>query len=321
MIFSILHITAHFFILLSFPYAAAASDLLGLLNTWTLAKTGSDIERIQSEHNLIRVSSTPTRGAFQPGWPEAVVTIVLVIISGIGLRKAAKRNREQSPAPKNISFNLSLTVSIITCVAWVASFGIGEASKATAGWISVLGWAVPLMTGLTYVRFDNPVGLIFLFFAVFQWVGSLTVIVQRWCGSMGSIAYEINDARGCIPYGDSLAFLVGGIRSRAFRIMQLVNFVFLSFGCYIMWMMIMEDEDHEDEYPEDFRVHLAKVSCTWICGIIALVEIIYLAIIASKGQPVVISGNCMLVELNPYLEFFDSEIENWWKVLVGLTGI
>jgi len=47
----------------------------------------------------------------------------------------------------------------------------------------------------------------------------------------------------------------------------------------------------------------------------------YEVAIATQGRPVVISGNCMLVELDPRLGFLDSEIDNWWKVLVGLNGL
>ena len=49
--------------------------------------------------------------------------------------------------------------------------------------------------------------------------------------------------------------------------------------------------------------------------------IVYEAVIANKGAPVVISGNCMLIELDPRFGFLDSEIEAWWKVLVGFGGL
>jgi hypothetical protein len=48
--------------------------------------------------------------------------------------------------------------------------------------------------------------------------------------------------------------------------------------------------------------------------------LIYQSIIAVKGRPVAISGNCMLVELDPRWGFYDSEIEIWWKVFVSITG-
>lgn len=48
--------------------------------------------------------------------------------------------------------------------------------------------------------------------------------------------------------------------------------------------------------------------------------LVYEFVIAGKGRPVVISGNCMLVELDPKLGFLDAEIESWWKALSGITG-
>lgn len=36
--------------------------------------------------------------------------------------------------------------------------------------------------------------------------------------------------------------------------------------------------------------------------------LVYEIVVATKGRPVVISGNCMLVELDPKWGFYDSEI-------------
>jgi hypothetical protein len=48
--------------------------------------------------------------------------------------------------------------------------------------------------------------------------------------------------------------------------------------------------------------------------------LVYEVLIAVKGTPVVISGNCMLVELDPRFGFYDSEIDTWWKLLISLGG-
>ena len=48
---------------------------------------------------------------------------------------------------------------------------------------------------------------------------------------------------------------------------------------------------------------------------------IYGGVIATRGVPVAISGDCMLVELSPRFGFLDSsEIDLWWRVLVGAVG-
>ena len=52
-----------------------------------------------------------------------------------------------------------------------------------------------------------------------------------------------------------------------------------------------------------------------------LPALIYEVIIANKGRPVVISGNCMLVELDPKWGFLETEIPSYWKAFVGITGL
>jgi hypothetical protein len=47
--------------------------------------------------------------------------------------------------------------------------------------------------------------------------------------------------------------------------------------------------------------------------LIWLPVLIYEIHVAVSGTPVVFSGNCMLVELNPKWGFLDSEIETYWK--------
>lgn len=48
---------------------------------------------------------------------------------------------------------------------------------------------------------------------------------------------------------------------------------------------------------------------------------LYEVAVALRGIPVVLSGNCMLVELSPKLGFWDAPIDPWWKVLVQLVGL
>lgn len=62
------------------------------------------------------------------------------------------------------------------------------------------------------------------------------------------------------------------------------------------------------------------VSLLITCGPVVY-EIIYLALIASKGTPVVISETCLLVELSPRFGYFDSDIVFHWKLLMAITGL
>jgi hypothetical protein len=52
-----------------------------------------------------------------------------------------------------------------------------------------------------------------------------------------------------------------------------------------------------------------------------LYEMAYLIVVAVRGNPVVISGNCMLVELNPRLGFYDIRVGGFWKFLMSTTGL
>lgn len=52
----------------------------------------------------------------------------------------------------------------------------------------------------------------------------------------------------------------------------------------------------------------------------ALAELIMTAIVATKGTPIVVSGNCLLVELNPSKGFLDSPVSTRWKVFAYFMG-
>jgi hypothetical protein len=49
--------------------------------------------------------------------------------------------------------------------------------------------------------------------------------------------------------------------------------------------------------------------------------LIYQIDLAVKGTPVVLSGNCMLVELSPRVGFLDAPIDAWWKAVVQWVGL
>jgi len=54
--------------------------------------------------------------------------------------------------------------------------------------------------------------------------------------------------------------------------------------------------------------------------IVCLPGLIYTSAISTHGMPVVVSGNCMLVETSPRFGFYDARIETWWVVIVGFVG-
>lgn len=104
---------------------------------------------------------------------------------------------------------------------------------------------------------------------------------------MGSVAYQIDNTNGCMPV-DGLAYLQRGARAHGFRVVQAVTFL------VVMLFVVLNVGS-----PDGFNAFLAFP---------ALAELVYTAVVASKGTPVVVSGDCLLVELNPRVGFLDSSI-------------
>ena len=150
------------------------------------------------------------------------------------------------------------------------------------------------------------------------------MIIERWTRIIGTAAYTITDTHGCVPYNDDFQFLTGGMRSRAFRIIQTTNFAWATFGGPASLVDMYDGFEHIVNRPNDLVGEYQKhriFAGFMVTFTLAFAEIVYFALIASTGAPVAISGSCMLVELDPHLGFFDAEISHYWKVLVGLTGL
>jgi hypothetical protein len=139
-------------------------------------------------------------------------------------------------------------------------------------------------------------------------IGSLAVIIPRW-EHVGSIAYMITHSNGCIPFNGT-AYLEQGTRSEAFRIIQTAEVAFGDISFSLAFRMA------------DLGV-FTELVMAWaaLLMVLYLPEIMYEGVIAGKGTPVIISGDCMLVELNPRWGFLDSDIENWWKAVDFITGL
>jgi hypothetical protein len=264
------------------------------LHHWQLAKKAEDIEAFRLEHNLTLVSAAPQDAALMPSWPQALVQYILVappincwstsetVVNGVTTSKV-------TITPFNV---LQVFLSPFVFAAWIVSFGCSQANHASGGWISVLGWA----PWYDLVGFYKDFAILPL---IFQWAASLAIIVQRWRGIIGSVAYQITDLNGCVPH-DGLGYLEMGARSRTFRIFQSVTFpvatlfAFLSIG---------------DREQFDSRL-----------AVLALTELIYTSVVANSGTPMVVSGNCLLVELNPRKGFLDSSINTRWKAFSSFMG-
>ena len=153
----------------------------------------------------------------------------------------------------------------------------------------------------------------FTVLGMFQGTGGFALIIQRWIREVGSIAYLITDSNGCTPQ-NRFGYLEQGARARAFRILQKVEAAYSGVVIAAISVYAVRGDVGSKHYYLKALVGLGLV-------VIWIPVIVYEVIVATKGRPVVISGNCMLVELDPKWGFLDSEIEVWWKVLVSFSGL
>ena len=261
---------------------------------WTLFKKSEDVEVFRKLYNLTIVDTIPQDAALMPSWPQALVQYILVNppINCWSSNTQTVNGRVVSHTtitPFNV---LQLILSPFVFVAWVVAFGMTESNPKTGGWMSVLGWAM---------WFD-----LFQFYSVFaiippifQWTASLALTIQRWHGGLGAVAYQVTNFNGCTPH-QGLDFLQQGARSHQFRILQTVTFsVSTFFGAMCLGA------------PDQMGGAMALP---------ALAELIMTAVVASKGTPMVVSGNCLLVELNPRMGFLDSVMSTRWKSFASFMG-
>jgi hypothetical protein len=268
--------------------------------------------------NLIQVSSTPSKAAMQPGWPETLISIATSLFALVQV--AVSRDDGYEPSIGKLVF--TAVVPILVSIAWATSFGFIQHGKATGGWISVLDWTLTVL--LTFWASDVKMPLvagIFALFGVFQLAGSIAVVVQRWKGVIGTIAYQITNSNGCTPAA-GFQYLEQGARSRNFRILQTSELVYsfsvIVTSIFFAWSFAGRGRSSRESQS---LYSYAKAGAAVALLLMYVPVIIYEAIVANKGSPVVISGNCMLIELDPRFGFLDSEIETWWKVLVGFGGL
>ncbi|KAK4139601.1 uncharacterized protein C8A04DRAFT_32928 [Dichotomopilus funicola] len=256
---------------------------------WELAGSAEDIEAFRLRHNLTLVSATPQDAALMPSWPQALFQYVLVA-PPINCYHTSSYTHSQTTTFNGVVTSHSQHGSSHT----ITPFNVLQ--KDTGGWMSVLGWEA--WFDLAFLVF-GPFALGPL---LFQWVASFALVIQRWSGGLGTVAYQINNLNGCIPADGNagIAFLQQGARSRDFRILQSVTFPVSTL------FMVLSFGD-----PDGFNRLLALP---------ALGELIYTAVLADKGTPVVVSGICMLVELNPSKGFLDSSINTRWKIFASFMG-
>lgn len=272
---------------------------------YELCETDADIQSLQERYGLTLVSSVPTNAAMHPGWPETLSSIIFALYSII-----VAINR--SPGHENATLLGVLIWPIIVDISWTIGFGILQHEKLKGGWISVEdGATTAIFMAWAFSIEAYTIGILFNLFWTFQGAAALAIVIQRWKKEIGTIAYMIIDTNGCTPY-NGLVYLEQGARSQSFRILQLVEFLYSGVIINGVWLMTISGNVDRREL---------KLFAAAGMMFIFIPVIVYEGIIAVKGTPVVISGDCMLVELNPRWGFLDSELAVWWKIFVSISGL
>lgn len=219
---------AHSFSATQFCRSSTQSELLALssyaMNTtsnvsmipprWELARTQADIDALKSQFNLLQVTSKPTLAAFHPGWPQTSVTFVfLIYIVLLVWRKMRGASSYDSEPRDNLSWEQvnrkvrrqlikTIAIPVVTFLAWAVSFGLMHRNLHTAGWNSVTDWVFWVFVTFALYKEDEAEVPFKFFVAIIgvQWTASLYLIIQRWIGNIGSIAYEILDSNGCTSH-------------------------------------------------------------------------------------------------------------------------
>jgi len=282
---------------------------------YVLAKSEKDISIIQSLYNLTLVSATATKAACHPGWPEASLSIIEIGVAVYCFRRLVKADR---------AFEYWTWLSVCTAsfsslisIWWMIGFGIVQSEKATGGWLSTTAWTYYVCLGAelySYKGFTRRCGESLLVVAFLQCIGALCLIIQRWRGDVGSVAYMISNTYDCVPQ-NGFAYLESGVRSRAFRIFQTASYIN---AIWALFHALGNTEGNLRRSGSTTEIFTLTFSVYFL--LIMVPELIYTIIIATQGRPVVISGSCMLVELDVKWGFLDSEISALWKVLISWVG-
>jgi hypothetical protein len=165
---------------------------------YELCKTETDILYLQQSYGLIPVTATPTQSAFQPSYPETMSSTAFAIYA---IYVAAMEKKRTAAADMG-----TLLPPIVVAIFWTMSFAFIEHRQATGGWLSVTDISITANFASWAIEAGNPLAYPFLLVWGFQGAGSWAILIQRWKGIVGSVAYLISDTNGYTPY-DDLSYL------------------------------------------------------------------------------------------------------------------
>lgn len=288
-------------------------------NRYEVCRTSADIQALQETYNLTIVSSSPTKAAMHPGWPETMISMFVLIISLYSLRNV---DEESNGSWQDVLHTAVIAYAFVTSICWTISFASAERSKATGGWVSCLAPVTSLNAGWVAMRrggntdIGRFLGFVVFFLSIFQYIAAYVIMAQRNNGTVGNIAYLVTELNGCSPINGTTAYLEQGARTKAFSLIQSLEVTYTTIVFLFACCIVFGGGESDDCSAKTMNLNMA----VWLF-ILYLPILLYEIVIAAKGTPVIISGNCMLVELDPNLGFLDSEIATWWKCLIGITGL
>ena len=314
------------------PSFVAAANVPEL---YELCKTDAEIEALQATYALIQVSSTPTKAAMHPAWPETLLGLITNLLT-FGQLFLGPSDTKSTLAL--CMFVVTGAFTVVSSISWTISLAIIQIERSTAGWISMLSWlqVVTFLVAAT-TRKEGPklpARLVWFaaFFVLFQAIASIVVMAQRWIGDIGTIAYMIDDSGGCVPW-NGFGYLERGARSRAFKIIQLAELVYgLAFAVALFISLIVlalsivvasiSPVTGNAGFKEPMMILiLYKPGMALLLLLLYVPVLVYEIIIATQGRPVVVSGSCMLVELDPNYGLLNTQIPSAWKALCGIVGL
>ncbi|KAK0649741.1 hypothetical protein B0T16DRAFT_410635 [Cercophora newfieldiana] len=350
---------AAFWLVALFPIWSAAQNNASSANLpeqYQLCEKELEIQILQNTHGLVRVDATPTHAALEPGWPEVLATLTI----NLGIFLWSRFTEHGVYLNRFVSFLLPVGITALWFATFVvAQLKFTSAGWISASLTTTLALLATIVDWLVAVfvwgdsRRTQPFasGWVPVIIGTIGFIGTLEVacvfaaVVQRFVTSTeyGAVAYDINDSHGCIPRGGdaNFPFLQQGVRSRIFSVIQLAQAVYSLAACFaLVPFALRKGKRMVKEMMLDTGLSNPNAFGAWMNHLVAargfarfmqtylpvatLVSgapmLLYGAIIATRGVPVAISGNCMLVELSPRFGFLDSEVDLWWRVLAGAVG-
>jgi hypothetical protein len=325
-----LHIIALWFLITStFEIALVGGTLNILPERYELCKTDACVENLRQFYGLTAVSATPTKASMHPMWPETLTSIFTALVAVITSKNNidldfGDLNDLTTHSSSRYKFTrLTVVLTVVIGGTWIISFGFIQFEQSKGGWISVLDWLLTLTVAIWAAETSaSSTWAYYFLFATIQFVGSVAAVAQGWAGEVGSVAYIISDSHGCNPL-NGFEYLERG--ARAFRIIQTTELAYsITIGvvvaCPCLRKIVRDTRARSDRAVAANASQVLRIGIMLLLILVDIPVLVYESVIATTGRPIVISGDCMLVELDPRLGFLDSSIEAWWKVLIIISG-